>query len=79
MTEERIRHRCPDPRFVIVARYLSTRFIVNDEGVATLVPRRDFVVRGPAFTTGTDSFACDPAYKPIHSQYMALNVRALRI
>ena len=46
MAEARIRELCPDPRFVMTARYLSKRFIVNDEGVATLVPRRGFKVWG---------------------------------
>ena len=46
MGEERIRELCPEPRFVMTARYLSKRWIVNDQGVATLVPRRDSIVYG---------------------------------
>jgi hypothetical protein len=46
MDEAVIRERCPDPRFVTKARYLSRRFIFNSDGVATVVPRRDFVVHG---------------------------------
>jgi len=46
MAEKRIRKLCPEPRFVTTARYLSKRFIINDDGVATLVPRRDFIVHG---------------------------------
>jgi hypothetical protein len=46
MSEEHIRELCPDPRFVMTARYLSKRFVVNDEGVATLVHRRGFEVWG---------------------------------
>ena len=46
MAEDRIRELCPDPRFVTTARYLSKRFIVNGEGVATLVRRRDSTVYG---------------------------------
>lgn len=46
MDEMRIRELCPDPRFVMTARYLSKRWVVNDQGVATLVPRRDFTVYG---------------------------------
>src|SRR5437762_446072 len=46
MQEERIRELCREPRFVTTARYLSKRLIVNDDGVATLVPRRNFTVHG---------------------------------
>ena len=46
MTQKHIRKLCPDPRLVTTARYLSKRFIVNGDGVATLVPRRDFTVFG---------------------------------
>lgn len=46
MAEATIRELCPDPRFVMVARYLSKRWIINDEGVATLVPRRGYKVWG---------------------------------
>ena len=46
MNEARIRELCPAPRFVMTARYLSKRWIVNDEGVAALAPRRDFIVHG---------------------------------
>lgn len=46
MAEEHIGELCPEPRFVTTARYLSKRFIVNDEGTATLVPRRGSVVYG---------------------------------
>lgn len=46
MAEARIRELCPDPRFVMTARYLSKRFIINDDGIATLVPRRGFAVHG---------------------------------
>ncbi len=62
MAEDRIRALCPDPRFVTAVRYLSKRFIINDEGVATLVPRRDFTVYGVVWEisdiaqTGLDIF-----------------------
>jgi hypothetical protein len=46
MVQKRIRKLCPDPRFVIKARYLSKRFIINDDGIATLVPRRGFEAWG---------------------------------
>jgi hypothetical protein len=46
MAQKRIRKLCPDPRFVTTARYFSKRFVINDDGVATLVPRRDFTVYG---------------------------------
>lgn len=46
MNEEHIRELCPDPRFVMTARYLSKRFIINDAGVATLIPRQSSVVYG---------------------------------
>jgi len=46
MAEARIWELCPDARFVTTARYLSKRFVINDEGVATLVPRRDVSVYG---------------------------------
>jgi hypothetical protein len=46
MVEDRIRELCPEPKFAMTARYLSKRWIINDEGVGTLVPRRDFVVWG---------------------------------
>jgi hypothetical protein len=46
MVEARIQELCPEPKFAMTARYLSKRWIINDEGVATLVPRRDFVVWG---------------------------------
>lgn len=32
MDEMRIRELCPDPRFVMTARYLSKRWVVNDQG-----------------------------------------------
>lgn len=46
MAQKRLRKLCPDPRFVTTARYLSKRFVINDDGVATLMPRRDFTVYG---------------------------------
>ena len=46
IVEDRIRELCPEPKFAMIARYLSKRWIINDEGVATVVPRRDFVVWG---------------------------------
>ncbi len=46
MLKKRIQKLCPDPRFVTTARYLSKRFVINEYGVATLVPRRDFTVYG---------------------------------
>jgi hypothetical protein len=46
MDEAAIGGRCPDPHFVTTARYLSRRLIFNSDGVATIVPRRDFVVHG---------------------------------
>ncbi len=46
MHEDRIGALCPEPRFVTTARYLSRRFTINSDGVATARPRRDHVVHG---------------------------------
>jgi hypothetical protein len=46
MAHDHIKKLCPSPRFVTTGRYLSKRFVINDDGVATLSPRRDFTVHG---------------------------------
>lgn len=46
MGESVIRERCPDPVFITTARILSRRFIVNSDGLASIVPRRDYTVHG---------------------------------
>lgn len=67
MAEATIRELCPDPRFVMVARYLSKRWIINDDGVATLVPRRGYTVWGVIWEisevdqTGLDIFMGVPS------------------
>jgi hypothetical protein len=46
MDESVIRERCPDPVFITTAQILSRRFIVNSDGLASIVPRRDYAVHG---------------------------------
>lgn len=46
MHEDRIGALCPEPRFVTTARYLSRRFTINSDGVATARPRRDYILHG---------------------------------
>jgi len=41
-----ISERCPEPEFVTLAHYEGRRFIVNSDGIATIVPRKDFKVFG---------------------------------
>lgn len=46
LDEEVLGQLCPDPEFVTLARYDSRRWMVNSDGTATIVPRRDFRVLG---------------------------------
>ena len=46
MDQSVIRERCPDPIFICTARLTSRRFIVNSDGLASIVPRRDYMVHG---------------------------------
>lgn len=46
MEEAAIRELCPEPKFVSVVRYPSTRFIINADGAATVVGQRNSVVYG---------------------------------
>jgi len=46
MREDRIREYCPSARLVTAARLLSRQWIVNQDGVATIMPRRGAVVHG---------------------------------
>lgn len=46
LNESLIRERCPDPEFVTLAYYDSRRWMINSDGIAMIVPRRDFRVHG---------------------------------
>ena len=46
MNPDRIGGLCPEPRFVTTARYLSRRFTINSDGVATARPQRGHVLHG---------------------------------
>lgn len=46
MVEERFRKHCPDARIVAPARLLSHRFIMNEQGVATMIRHRGATVHG---------------------------------
>jgi len=46
MHEDRITALCPEPRFVTTARYLSRRFTINSDGMATARPQRGHVLHG---------------------------------
>ena len=46
LDQDLIRERCPDPEFITLAHYEGRRFIVNSDGIATIIPRKDFKVYG---------------------------------
>lgn len=46
LDEALLRERCPDPTFLTLAHYDSRRFIINSDGVATLVPRKGYRTYG---------------------------------
>jgi hypothetical protein len=50
MREDRIRQYCPSARLVSTARLLSRRWIVNQDGIATIMPCRNSVVHGVVWT-----------------------------
>src|SRR5258707_13148969 len=58
MTESVIRERCPDPVFICTARLTSRRFIVNSDGLASIVPRRDFTVHGVVWEVHDIALTC---------------------
>jgi hypothetical protein len=58
MAESVIAERCPDPVFITKARLMSRRFIVNSDGLASIVPRRHHVVHGIVWEVHDISLTC---------------------
>jgi len=93
MVESRIRELCAEPTFVTTARCLGKRFVINDEGVATLLPLGGYttyweihevsltgldIAQGmPGCTTRFGSLARGPADELVSSDYYGANNRTL--
>jgi hypothetical protein len=50
--------RAPDPIFVTTARITSRRFIVNADGIPSMVPRRSYTVYGAVFDLDVPALTC---------------------
>ena len=58
MDEQEMSELCPEPKFLMTARYRSHRLIFGADGKANLAPRRGFITHGVIYELSEIALTC---------------------